>query len=216
MRKLWPGSPSMARHPLIATTVTESSNELHLRLTLPLAQLKLSRSLQLHGQNIRIHEVVENLSAMDRPLAWTQHVTLAPPFLDPATTQFRASLSRSLVSESDPGSDAYLKPGVEFTWPMAPRPDGEPGGPASNECDCSSERLYSASRRHRKRSCLVRGICAAIPAGVWLYLEAIRFPLVGYLGRKLQPPKSSLGRSNNNARHGIWRIALSRNAATDD
>ena len=104
--------------------VTESSNGFLLELTLPLAQLKISRSLQLHGQHIRIHEVVENLSAMDRPLAWTQHVTLAPPFLDPATTQFRASLTRSLVSESDFGSDAYLKPGVEFTWPMAPRSDG--------------------------------------------------------------------------------------------
>ena len=104
--------------------ITESPNELHMQLTLPLAQLNLSRSLQLQGQHIRIHELIENLGAMDRPLAWTQHVTLAPPFLDPATTQFRASLTRSLVSEPDFGSDAYLKPGAEFAWPMAPRPDG--------------------------------------------------------------------------------------------
>ncbi len=103
--------------------VTESSNQLFLQLTLPLAQLKLSRSLQLHGQRIRIHEVVENLTAMDRPLAWTQHVTLAPPFLVPATTQFRASVFRSIVAESDPGFNAYLKPGAEFLWPMAPRFD---------------------------------------------------------------------------------------------
>ena len=103
---------------------TESSGELRQRLRLPLAQLKFSRSIQLHGQQVRIHEVVENLGATDRPLGWTQHVTLGPPFLDPAATQFRASFSRSMVSESDPGSNAYLKPGSEFTWPIAPRSDG--------------------------------------------------------------------------------------------
>ena len=104
--------------------ITESSGELLQRLTLPLAQLKFSRSIRLYGQHVRIHEVVENLGATDRPLGWTQHVTLGPPFLDPATTQFRASFTRSMVSESDPGSNAYLKPGSEFNWPIAPRSDG--------------------------------------------------------------------------------------------
>jgi hypothetical protein len=106
--------------------VAQSPGELLLQLTLPLAQLMFSRSLQLRAQFVRIHEVVENLSAIDRPLAWTQHVTLSPPFLDPATTQFRASLARSIVSESDPGFHAYLRAGSEFTWPLAPRSDGGP------------------------------------------------------------------------------------------
>jgi hypothetical protein len=50
---------------------------------------------------------------------------LSPPFLDPASTEFRASMTRSMVSETDPGFDAYLIPGAEFRWPMAPRRDGE-------------------------------------------------------------------------------------------
>lgn len=104
--------------------ITEAPGELIMKLTLPLAELRLLRSIQLHGQYVRIHEAVENLGAMDRPLAWTQHVTLSPPFLDPATTEFRASVSRSIVSETDPGFDAYLLPGAEFTWPMAPRSYG--------------------------------------------------------------------------------------------
>jgi len=33
----------------------------------PLAQLRFIRSIQLHGQHIRIRETVENLSAIDRP-----------------------------------------------------------------------------------------------------------------------------------------------------
>jgi hypothetical protein len=105
--------------------ITDHTNGLLLQVTLPIAQLKFTRSIHLQGEHVRIHETVENLSAMDRPLAWTQHVTLSPPFLDPATTQFRASMSRSVVSETDPGFAAYLNPGSEFTWPLAPRPDGE-------------------------------------------------------------------------------------------
>src|SRR5579859_4833066 len=56
--------------------VTESDGELTARLTLPLSQLRFSRSIQLRGEHVRIRETVENLTAMDRPLAWTQHVTL--------------------------------------------------------------------------------------------------------------------------------------------
>jgi hypothetical protein len=104
--------------------ITESAAELTLRLTLRMAQLELTRSIQLHGQYVRIRETVENLAAIDRPLAWTQHVTLSPPFLDPGTTEFRASMTRSMASLSDPGFDAYLKPGAEFTWPMAPGHEG--------------------------------------------------------------------------------------------
>ena len=106
--------------------ITETAKGLLLQVLFPLAQLNFTRSIQLHGQHIRIRETVENLRAMDRPLAWTQHVTLSPPFLNPATTQFCASMARSIVSETDPGFAAYLSPGSEFTWPMAPRPHGGP------------------------------------------------------------------------------------------
>lgn len=104
--------------------VTESQGELITRLSLPLAQLGFSRSIHLHGDHVRIRESVENLTAMDRPLAWTQHVTLGPPFLDPVSTRFNASMTRSIAFDTDPGFDAYLSPGIEFSWPTAPRPDG--------------------------------------------------------------------------------------------
>jgi hypothetical protein len=104
--------------------IVESAEGLLLELTLPLAQLRLSRSIQLRGEDVRIKEAIENQAAIDRPLAWTQHVTLSPPFLDSATTQFRASVTRSMVSEADPGFHAYLVPGAEFEWPMAPRGNG--------------------------------------------------------------------------------------------
>jgi hypothetical protein len=104
--------------------VSEASGALVMQLRLRLAQLKFTRSVQLHENQLRIQEEVENLGAIDRPLGWTQHVTLGPPFLDPGTTQFRASLTRSMVSASDPGFNSYLSPGKEFTWPMAPLSGG--------------------------------------------------------------------------------------------
>lgn len=104
--------------------ITETTEGLSMSLRLPLAQLDFTRSLELRGNAVRIRETVENLTAADRPIAWTQHVTLAPPFLDPATTQFRASMKHSIVSETDPGEKMYLAPGQSFPWPLAPRNDG--------------------------------------------------------------------------------------------
>ncbi len=104
--------------------IIESQDGLTTCLTLSLSQLGFSRSIELHGERVRIREAVENLTAMDRPLAWTQHVTLGPPFLDPASTLFNASMTRSIAFDTDTGSHAYISPRIEFAWPMAPRPDG--------------------------------------------------------------------------------------------
>jgi hypothetical protein len=110
--------------PVSRYEIAESSEGLTLRTTLPQAHLAFTRSIQLHTQYVRIRESVENLTAIDKPIAWTQHATLGPPFLNPGTTQFRASMTRSLVSAADTSVDSYLKLGAEFAWPMAPGKDG--------------------------------------------------------------------------------------------
>lgn len=104
--------------------ITEDGNAMTVSMQLPLAQISFTRTIDLHGGNIRIREIVTNLAAFDRPIGWTQHVTLGPPFLDPLTTEFRASMKQSMVSEADPGSAPYLSLGQTFDWPNAPRPDG--------------------------------------------------------------------------------------------
>ncbi len=124
---------------ILSYQIAELSGGLTLQLVLPLAQISFMRSMQLHGSGIHIQESVTNLASFDRPIAWTQHVTLAPPFLNPATTQFSASVKRSFVAEKDPGSSAYLEHGASFEWPMAPGKDGlnhdlrkmHPSAPAS-------------------------------------------------------------------------------------
>ncbi|HEY1336048.1 MAG TPA: hypothetical protein VGF59_00995 [Bryobacteraceae bacterium] len=100
------------------------NGRLVLHTHLPLAQLEFERTIELHDSEVRISETVSNLSAYDRPIAWTQHVTLGPPFLERGTTQFRASATRSKVFESDFGSAAYLKTGAVFDWPMGPLKNG--------------------------------------------------------------------------------------------
>ena len=61
---------------------------------------QLVDNLVLEGL-VRIAEEVENLSALDRPVAWTQHVTLGDPFIEPGATQFQASATKSKVIEYD-------------------------------------------------------------------------------------------------------------------
>jgi hypothetical protein len=92
-----------------------------MRASLPLAQLHFERVVELQGRSVRIHEAVDNLSATDRPIAWTQHVSLGPPFLEKGATQFRMSATRSKVFETEFGSAGYLRVGAEFDWPMAPK-----------------------------------------------------------------------------------------------
>ena len=78
------------------------------------------RSIELRGRCLKIRESVENLAAWDRPIGWTEHVTLGPPFIEKGTTQLRASVTRSKVSEVDFGANMHLKQAAEFDWPMAP------------------------------------------------------------------------------------------------
>jgi hypothetical protein len=101
---------------LLAYSVRESSaTELVQTLKMPAAQLAVERKITLDGSMVRITETVENLSIMDRPAAWTQHVTLGPPFLERGKTLFRAPATRSKTLGAGD---------VEFDWPMLPKPDG--------------------------------------------------------------------------------------------
>ena len=101
-----------------------SGSKLTMKADMPLAQIRFERSIELQGTAVRIRESAESLAAFDRPIGWTQHATLGPPFLERGVTQFRASATKSKVLESEFGTDAYLKAGAEFEWPLAPQKDG--------------------------------------------------------------------------------------------
>ncbi|MGA1235958.1 MAG: hypothetical protein ACO34E_03765 [Limisphaerales bacterium] len=95
-------------------------------LELPQSRLRFRRRLGFSGgQELFFEEEVENLSAFDRPIAWTQHVTLGEGFVVPGRTQFRVSATRSKVYESDfLDGRGYMEVGAEFDWPEVPRVGG--------------------------------------------------------------------------------------------
>jgi hypothetical protein len=103
--------------------VTIDGETLTQRATMPHAQLAFERRITLRAgsRKLLIEESAENLLAWDRPCAWTQHVTLGPPFLKKGETQFRASATRSKVIEFDfTGGKGYMEIGAEFDWPNVP------------------------------------------------------------------------------------------------
>jgi hypothetical protein len=76
-----------------------------LRATLPMSQLKVQRQIELEGNRVHFVETVENLLAFDRHVAWQEHVTLGPPFVERGVTVVEAPIARS----------AKLNEG-EFEW----------------------------------------------------------------------------------------------------
>ncbi|HVO99086.1 MAG TPA: hypothetical protein VMT15_13505 [Bryobacteraceae bacterium] len=91
------------------------------RAHLGLAQLDFTRELELAPRGtVKIRETVTNLTALDRPLAWTQHVTLGPPFLEAGVTTLKLSAAQSMVYPIDLSEAQPYKPGATFTWPHAP------------------------------------------------------------------------------------------------
>ncbi len=97
---------------------------LTMRAMLRRAQVRFERRMELRGRRVWIHETVESMTAFDRPIGWTQHVTLGPPFLEKGVTEFRASATRSRVFEQPFGADDCLVRGATFDWPWAPRAAG--------------------------------------------------------------------------------------------
>ncbi|HXM45343.1 MAG TPA: hypothetical protein VN924_29170 [Bryobacteraceae bacterium] len=86
--------------------VTAADGELTQRTRLPQAQLRVERRIVLAGRAVEIIEAVENEAITDRPIAWTEHVTLGPPFLEKGATEFRAPVTQSRVLEEGCGDFA--------------------------------------------------------------------------------------------------------------
>lgn len=84
---------------VISWTFEPAPDGLCARCDLPSSQLAFERYLTLKRERVRIRETVQNLSSFDRPIAWTQHVTLGPPFLEKGRTQFHATIARAYSTD---------------------------------------------------------------------------------------------------------------------
>ena len=108
-----------------AYEIDASDGRLRMSACFPMAQIRFERAISLREANIDIVESIESLAGFDRPIGWTQHVTLGPPFLECGITQFRMPAAKSKVFEGEFGVADYLVPGAEFDWPKAPKTDAD-------------------------------------------------------------------------------------------
>jgi hypothetical protein len=104
--------------------IEQTADSLRMAACFPLAQIRCERHVRLREAELEIRESVESLAAFDRPVGWTQHVTLGPPFLENGVTRFQTSATKSKVFEAAFGTDDYLEAGAEFDWPAAPLAGG--------------------------------------------------------------------------------------------
>jgi hypothetical protein len=118
------GLPAHGEAGVARFSIDAHGDRLRMHAQLPNAQLRVSREIELADDEVRVHESVENLASTDRPIGWTEHVTLGPPFLVKGSTEFQIPADRSIVYPGAFGPADYLEPGAEFTWPDAPRAGG--------------------------------------------------------------------------------------------
>ncbi|MGA3188381.1 MAG: hypothetical protein ABSF22_14850 [Bryobacteraceae bacterium] len=196
------GTPSEAEYAAGITVHGESSvapyqieasgGRMIARAHLPLAQLDFEREIELAGSEVKIRETVTNLTAMDRPLAWTQHVTLGPPFLEAGITKLDMNAPKSMVFAGDFGDTQAYKPGALFDWPFAPNKDGT----------ATDLRIQSSARRSSGVTCHV-----VDPASEIGSFEAFHPPtgvMFGYTWKRADFPWISLWEENRSRTVPPW------------
>jgi len=175
-----------------AYEIGESGGTLTVRARFPLAEIAFERRIELRARTVRIHESVENLTACDRPIGWTQHVTLGPPFLEKGVTQFRASATRSKVLESEFGAHDRLRNAAVFDWPMATLRDGGDEDLrvlTGTEASCAfTTHLMDPSREH--------AFFAAYAPGARL--------VFGYVWKRADFPWMGIWEENHSRTHAPW------------
>ncbi|MBV9268722.1 MAG: hypothetical protein JO061_21315 [Acidobacteriaceae bacterium] len=121
------GIPVHGEAPVAHYEISGDHNTIEMQTVLPKAQLRFERRIYLSADStlLRISESIENLSATDRPIGWTEHVTIGPPFLEPGLTQFRVSASHSKVMDASfNDGQGLFEPNAEFEWPFCPLKNG--------------------------------------------------------------------------------------------
>lgn len=97
------------------------------RVSLPVSQIEFSRVLSVDPERpvFYCEERARNLSAADRPISWTEHVTIGPPFLRCNDTLVDMPATRAQAIDANYSDRMEIVPGASFDWPHAPCPNGE-------------------------------------------------------------------------------------------
>jgi hypothetical protein len=95
---------------------------LELTVRLPVAGLRFSREIKIRRRESVAYfkETVTNERKADHFFHWTQHVTLAPPFLDPQQSRVAVSATKGRTYPHGYEDKALLESSRDFRWPNAP------------------------------------------------------------------------------------------------
>jgi len=106
--------------------LTARQLSLTLSVRLPEAGLQFSREIEMRaGESVvYLKETVTNERKLDHFFHWTQHATLAPPFVAPEDGRVFMSATKGITSPGGYDGKALLESGKEFQWPIAPASTG--------------------------------------------------------------------------------------------
>ena len=135
-----------------------------------------------------IRETVHNPGGVDKPIGWTQHVTLGPPFLEKGRTQFRASVDtlagvRVVVRRRRLSAGRRRLRLAERAADRRRHRRSARFSPTRRPPSAYTAHLTDPGRADG----VLRGVRAPSAAGVRLCLAPRRFSLAGHLGREPEP-----------------------------
>ena len=152
---------------------------------------------------------VENLGGADRPIGWTQHVTLGPPYLEQGTTEFHLPATRSKVFEGTFGPADYLEGGAEFDWPLAPLKNGGTGDLRPSNQRAISSAYTAHLLESGARPAVVLRHSLRRRARVRLRVAPRRFSVGRHLGREQQQDAYAVERPDAHEGRRVRRLAVS-------
>jgi hypothetical protein len=130
---------------VIASQTSGSVRSLILQTALPLGQETLTRTIEMvQGENVvYVSSELESGLAVDRPVSWSEHATIGPPFLEKGKTVVDLPALNCRVRPFKPGPiPGRLTYGGDFQWPLAPTKDNGRADlrlvPADNYLDLAS------------------------------------------------------------------------------
>ncbi|MFZ0743663.1 MAG: hypothetical protein WAM85_04615 [Terracidiphilus sp.] len=93
---------------------------------LPVAQIDFRRTLRIDPVHPAVYceEKARNLARADRPISWTEHVTVGPPFLACEATLVDMPATQARVNPASYSNVMMITPDADFQWPQAPLPGG--------------------------------------------------------------------------------------------
>ena len=93
---------------------------------LPSAQIDFKRVLRIDPAHpvVYCEEKARNLSSMDRPISWNEHITIGPPFLECGVTMVDMPATQSRVIAASYSDAMKLTPDADFWWPNGPLQQG--------------------------------------------------------------------------------------------